>query len=201
MRGICPPFSLSELWRCFLLTSAWHGKFFSLRFLREVVNDNILPLQAFPNGSPRAPEAGALLIWQKGGEFNETGHVAIITQLWITKFVLLSKNVIHTPLPPWQQWTRELEMVVENGCYTLRDTFDDTTILGWMIQTDDTQYSLSQPDIANQSLAIRGARLPEKGQFDGQWLDRRDPLQKLCTGERARYQSGPVPVFYHHRER
>ncbi len=69
-------------------------------------------------------------------------------------------------------------MVVENGCYTLRDTFDDTTILGWMIQTDDTQYSLSQPDIANQSLAIRSARLPEKGQFDGPWLDERDPLQK-----------------------
>ncbi|WP_149806555.1 CHAP domain-containing protein, partial [Salmonella enterica] len=58
---------------------AW--EIFSLRFLREVVNDTILPLQAFPNGSPRAPEAGALLIWQKGGEFNETGHVAIITQL------------------------------------------------------------------------------------------------------------------------
>ena len=32
---------------------AW--EIFSLRFLREVVNDNILPLQAFPNGSPRAP--------------------------------------------------------------------------------------------------------------------------------------------------
>ncbi|MDG2887063.1 bifunctional glutathionylspermidine amidase/glutathionylspermidine synthase, partial [Vibrio parahaemolyticus] len=30
---------------------AW--EIFSLRFLREVVNDNILPLQAFPNGSPR----------------------------------------------------------------------------------------------------------------------------------------------------
>lgn len=155
---------------------AW--EIFSLRFLREVVNDNILPLQAFPNGSPRAPEAGALLIWQKGGEFNETGHVAIITQLLDNKIRIAEQNVIHTPLPPGQQWTRELEMVVENGCYTLRDTFDDTTILGWMIQTDDTQYSLSQPDIANQSLAIRGARLPEKGQFDGQWLDERDPLQK-----------------------
>jgi len=35
---------------------AW--EIFSLRFLREVVNDNILPLQAFPNGSPRAPVAG-----------------------------------------------------------------------------------------------------------------------------------------------
>ncbi len=40
-----------------------------------------------------------------------------------------------------------------------------------MIETDDTQYSLSQPDIADQSLAIRGARLPEEGQFDGRWLD------------------------------
>ena len=58
---------------------AW--EIFSLRFLREVVNDNILPLQAFPNGSPRAPVAGALLIWDKGGEFKDTGHVAIITQL------------------------------------------------------------------------------------------------------------------------
>ena len=57
---------------------AW--EIFSLRFLREVVNDNILPLQAFPNGSPRAPVAGALLIWDKGGEFKDTGHVAIITQ-------------------------------------------------------------------------------------------------------------------------
>lgn len=35
---------------------AW--EIFSLRFLREVVNDNILPLQAFPNGSPRAPGRG-----------------------------------------------------------------------------------------------------------------------------------------------
>ncbi|MGS9169599.1 bifunctional glutathionylspermidine amidase/glutathionylspermidine synthase, partial [Salmonella enterica subsp. enterica serovar Infantis] len=81
---------------------------------------------------------------------------------------IAEQNVIHTPLPPGQQWNSEMQMVLENGCYTLLDTFDDTTILGWMIQTDDTQYSLSQTEIANQSMAIRGARLPEKGQFDGQ---------------------------------
>ena len=106
---------------------AW--EIFSLRFLREVVNDNILPLQAFPNGSPRAPVAGALLIWQKGGEFKDTGHVAVVTQLLENKIRIAEQNVLHTPLPPGQQWTRELEMVVENGHYTLRDTFDDTTIL------------------------------------------------------------------------
>ncbi|PJX01577.1 bifunctional glutathionylspermidine amidase/glutathionylspermidine synthase, partial [Escherichia coli] len=35
---------------------------FSLRFLREVLIDNILPLQAIPNCLQRAPVAGALLI-------------------------------------------------------------------------------------------------------------------------------------------
>ncbi len=38
---------------------------FSLRFLRQVINDKILPLHAFENGSRQAPVAGALLIWQK----------------------------------------------------------------------------------------------------------------------------------------
>lgn len=148
---------------------AW--EIFSLRFLREVVNDNILPLQAFPNGSPRAPVAGALLIWDKGGEFKDTYHVAIITQLHGNKVRIAEQNVIHTPLPQGQQWTRELEMVVENGGYTLKDTFDDTTILGWMIQTEDTEYSLPQPEIAGELLKISGARLENKGQFDGKWLD------------------------------
>lgn len=70
--------------------------------------------------------------------------------------------MIHTPLPQGQQWTRELEMVVENGGYTLKDTFDDTTILGWMIQTEDTEYSLPQPEIAGELLKISGARLENK---------------------------------------
>lgn len=119
-----------------------------------------------------------MLIWQKGGEFKDTGHVAVVTQLLENKIRIAEQNVLHTPLPPGQQWTRELEMVVENGCYTLRDTFDDTTILGWMIQTEDTRYSLPQPEIASDSLKIGGARLEDNGQFDGKWLDEQDPLQK-----------------------
>ncbi|CAK9886616.1 MAG: Bifunctional glutathionylspermidine synthetase/amidase [Candidatus Erwinia impunctatus] len=35
---------------------------FSLRYLRQVVNDAILPLQAFANGGKRPPVAGAILI-------------------------------------------------------------------------------------------------------------------------------------------
>lgn len=155
---------------------AW--EIFSLRFLRQVVNDNILPLQAFANGSKRAPQAGALLIWQKGGEFHETGHVAVITQLLDDKVRIAEQNVIHSPLPLGQQWTRELRMTVENGTYTLHDTFNDTEILGWMIQTGDTEHSIPQPELDGELLKISGARLKNKRQFDGKWLNENDALQQ-----------------------
>lgn len=155
---------------------AW--EIFSLRFLRQVVNDNILPLQAFANGSKRAPQAGALLIWQKGGEFHETGHVAVIAQLLDDKVRIAEQNVVHSPLPLGQQWTRELRMTVENGTYTLHDTFDDTEILGWMIQTDDLEHSIPQPELDGELLKISGARLKNKRQFDGKWLNENDALQQ-----------------------
>lgn len=150
---------------------------FSLRFLRQVVNDNILPLQAFANGSLRSPVAGSLLIWHKGGEFYETGHVAVITQLVDNKVRIAEQNVTHTLLPQGQQWTRELTLEVRDGHYTIHDTFDDTTILGWMIQTDDPAHSLPQPTISGEALAIHGARLDKRGQFAGKWLNEQDPLQ------------------------
>ena len=151
---------------------------FSLRFLREVVNDNILPLQAFANGSRRPPIAGSLLIWQKGGEFKHTGHVAVITQLVGNKVRIAEQNVIHSPLPQGQQWTRELTLEVKNGIYTIKDTFADTEILGWMIQTADTEHSLPQPVLPGEAMAIKGARLPNKGQYRGNWLNEKDSLQK-----------------------
>lgn len=151
---------------------------FSLRFLRQVVNDNLLPLQAVANGATRPPVAGALLIWQKGGEFKHTGHVAVITQLLGNKVRIAEQNVIHSPLPAGQQWTRELVLEVKNGHYTVKDTFDDTAILGWMVQSDDTQGTLPQPEIPAKKLAITGARLSEQGQFNGRWLNDKDPLQE-----------------------
>lgn len=70
----------------------------------------------------------------------------------------------------------ELEMVVENGCYILKDIFDDIIILGWMIQMEDIEYSLLQLEIVGELLKISGACLENKGQFDGKWLDEKDLL-------------------------
>ena len=151
---------------------------FSLRFLRQVVNDTLVPLQAFANGSLKKPEAGALLIWDEGGEFERTGHVAIITEVLDDKIRIAEQNVIHHRLPRGQQWTRELKMTLSPTGYTLHDTFSNTTILGWMIQTEDTQYSLPQPIPQSELLQIHANHIPNNGQFAGKWLNENDPFEK-----------------------
>lgn len=149
---------------------------FSLRFVRQVVNDALLPLQAFANGSQQPPAAGCLLIWQEGGEFKHTGHVAIITEVLEDKVRIAEQNVIHHCLPFGQQWTRELPLTRENGGYTLHDTFDDTAILGWMIPTGANAHSLPRPHIAPHLLNIHAQQLENHGQFDGAWLNQNEPL-------------------------
>jgi glutathionylspermidine amidase/synthetase len=104
--------------------------------------------------------------------------VAVITQLVGNKVRIAEQNVIHAPLPQGQQWTRELTLEVKEGVYTIKDTFADTKILGWMIQTADTEHSLPQPVLPGEEMKISGARLPNKGQFRGNWLNEKDTLQK-----------------------
>lgn len=70
-------------------------------------------------------------------------------------------------------------MEVKSGGYTLKDTLDGITTLGWMIQTEDTEYSLPQSETAGELLKISGARLENKGQFGGKRLDEKNPLQDV----------------------
>lgn len=69
---------------------AW--EIFSLRFLREVVNDNILPLQAFPNGSPRAPVAGRFLSGIKAVNLKTLTMSPSLPNCMATKSVLRNRT-------------------------------------------------------------------------------------------------------------
>ncbi|MEX9947109.1 bifunctional glutathionylspermidine amidase/synthase [Providencia alcalifaciens] len=150
---------------------------FSLRFLRHVVDDGILPLRAYQNGSQMKPTAGSLLIWAEGGEFEHTGHVAVITHVLENKVRIVEQNVLHHKLPAGQQWTRELPLSVDNGSYTLSDTFTDTTILGWMIQTDNDQYAYKEPEINPQLMELHAAQLGSQINFNQSWLDESNPIE------------------------
>lgn len=150
---------------------------FDLRFMRQVVNDDILPLQAYANGGSRPPIAGALLIWQQGGEFEHTGHVAIITRVLADRVQIVEQNVIHHPLPAGQQWTRELALHQRDDGYHLQDTFNDTEILGWMVQTSDSQGALPLPQTEPHLLAIHSQRVSAPQTLNGQWLDDQQPTE------------------------
>jgi len=66
---------------------------FKLRSIRDVNSQNRLPLNAFKNGAKHHPQVGSLLIWGEGGEFEETGHVAVVVVVEVheIKYALLSK--------------------------------------------------------------------------------------------------------------
>ena len=169
---------------------------FALRFLRHVVDDGILPLRAYQNGSQMKPTAGSLLIWAEGGEFEHTGHVAIITQVFDNKVRIVEQNVLHHKLPAGQQWTRELPLNTDNGSYTLSDTFTDTTILGWMIQTDNNQYAYKEPEINPQLMELHAAQLDSQVNFKQCWLDESNPIELAYVKANHGYKLNANPHEY-----
>ena len=150
---------------------------FSLRFLRRVVDDELLPLKAFINGGRVKPVAGGLLIWAEGGEFQKTGHIAVITQVFEDKVRVAEQNVIHHKLPTGQQWTRELPLENNEGNYKISDSFSDTHILGWMVQTDNDEYAYSEPAVNPELMKLHAEHLDHHINFNKHWLDDSNPIE------------------------
>ena len=110
---------------------------FKLRSVRDISNKVELPLNAFKNGSVRHPEPGCLLIWDEGGEFEETGHVAIITEVFADKIRIVEQNMDFVKWPEGRSYSREIRANVgENKDYWLQCPSHGSEILGWVIQTD-----------------------------------------------------------------
>nr|WP_254700783.1 glutathionylspermidine synthase family protein [Paraglaciecola mesophila] len=125
---------------------------FKLRSIRDVVNNVELPLNAFANGAKRRPEVGSMLIWDEGGEFEHTGHIAIVTEVFDNKIRVAEQNMNFSPWPVGQHYAREIEAKIgASGDYWLKCAFSESTILGWVTQTADPTHSESLPD-ANPAL-------------------------------------------------
>ncbi|MDP5032153.1 MAG: bifunctional glutathionylspermidine amidase/synthase [Paraglaciecola sp.] len=121
---------------------------FNLRSVREIASNELLPLQAFKNGAQRHPEVGSLLIWEEGGEFVNTGHVAIITEVSDSYVRIVEQNMDFVPWPDGRDYSREIKVKIgREGDFWIECSFSDATILGWMIQTADTTHAeLSEPE-------------------------------------------------------
>jgi glutathionylspermidine amidase/synthetase len=122
---------------------------FELTSVRDVRNNTRLPMRSFRNGARRPPEPGGLLVWDEGGEFERTGHVAIVVEVLSDRVRFVEQNLDHRVWPGGQRYSREIRANRSpTGEFWLESSFADATILGWVIQTDDDREAvpIEEPD-------------------------------------------------------
>ncbi|NHN36120.1 bifunctional glutathionylspermidine amidase/synthase [Pseudomaricurvus alcaniphilus] len=115
---------------------------FRIPEVKRIEDGEKLPLRAFANGSRRPPEPGCMLIWSEGGEFEETGHVAIVTEVLDDCIRIAEQNLNHLRWPEDCDYGRELPACyADDGSFWVQCSFEDASILGWVIQTDDNSFA------------------------------------------------------------
>jgi glutathionylspermidine amidase/synthetase len=177
-------------WQCVELARRWmyltHGYIFDdiamaydifrLRSVRVVDGESNLPLHSFRNGSKRHPEPGALLIWNEGGEFDVTGHVAIVTEVFPDSVRIIEQNVEDSVWPEERPWSRELHAAVApDGGYWIECSYADASILGWVIQTDDAVHAEKIEEVDRLLFDIRCLEAKAGPHEQETWLNIANP--------------------------
>ncbi len=141
---------------------------FELRTVRDLNTNSRLPFRAFANGSRTHPEVGSLLIWEEGGEFEDTGHVAVVTEVAPDFLRIAEQNVGHQAWPQAQNYARELKArIADDAGYWVECSYADGTILGWMTQTEATLDAepdpMTDPELSTiKALSVAAGELQKK---------------------------------------
>ena len=145
---------------------------FELRSVRDLNTNSRLPLQAFANGARTHPEPGSLLIWEEGGEFEDTGPVAVVTEVTDRYVRVAEQNVGHRPWPEGRSYARELKAKVshDNG-FWIECSFNDGSILGWMTQTEETLDAIPAATADPALSTIKAFHVPTSTPARSAWLN------------------------------
>ena len=145
---------------------------FELRSLRDLKTNQRLPLKSFRNGSRRHPEPGCLLVWDEGGEFERTGHVAVVTEVHPHCIRFVEQNVDNRPWPQGRNYSREIKArTTPTGEYWLECSFGDATILGWVIQTEDDTDAVPVDVVDPELFRLLPLEVERRGQAERAWLN------------------------------
>lgn len=145
---------------------------FRLRQVTVLSDGRKLPIQSFANGAKRCPEVGCLMIWNEGGEYDVTGHVAVVTEVLEDRLRIIEQNVEDKVWPPSETWSRELAMSRSaDGGYWIDCTYENAGIMGWVIQTDDATHAevIVDPDPRQFDLGL--GQVAIDGEPSTDWLD------------------------------
>ncbi|GAB4367254.1 MAG: bifunctional glutathionylspermidine amidase/synthase [Kiloniellaceae bacterium] len=153
---------------------------FRLRDVKVVADGSRLPLRSFRNGARRPPEVGSLLIWNEGGDFDVTGHVAVVTEVLVDagagRVRFVEQNVEDKVWPDGQGFSRELTFTVDaEGGHWIDSTAADAGIMGWVIQTDDPTHAEVIEDVAPALFNMAVRELPAARRPAEDWLDAEQP--------------------------
>jgi glutathionylspermidine amidase/synthetase len=175
---------------------------FRLTTVRAVHENRRLPLKSFRNGAKRPPEPGCLLIWDEGGEFETTGHVAIVAEVTPRYVRVVEQNVGDRVWPAGQDYSREIRAeTTPEGNYWLECSFGDANILGWVIQTDDGTFA-ERSEPPNPKLFDLQVRQVPLGDGQGEpWLNvaNRDEAAYVEFMEGHRLNSNPADQRKYYR--
>jgi glutathionylspermidine amidase/synthetase len=121
---------------------------FRLRSVRKLSGGGRLPLHSFKNGARRRPVPGSLLVWEAAGEFELTGHVAVVTEVGDDFIRVAEQNVDNKPWPQGQNFSRQLAVrITGKGGYLIDPGQEEDAILGWVMQTGDATDAEDIADI------------------------------------------------------
>ncbi|MDT0581534.1 bifunctional glutathionylspermidine amidase/synthase [Brumicola blandensis] len=146
---------------------------FRLSSIRDIKNNTELPLCSFANGSQQPPRVGDLLIWEEGGEFEETGHVAIVSEVFDDKIHIVEQNMSFEAWPDGRNYSREIKAKIgKKGDFWLQCSFDDSVILGWVSQTEDRTHAVEFEELPRglSNIKIQTVNAPAS-KLNGAWLN------------------------------
>lgn len=116
---------------------------FELQYATRIKDGAQIPWDNIPNGSSPRPVPGSVLIWEEGGEFQKTGHVAIVTEVSDNWVRVAEQNVNDTFWPEGRDYARELVVDYEpkSGNYFIHESLwtRGGKILGWKNLPSDFQ--------------------------------------------------------------
>lgn len=149
---------------------------FRLRSVHRVAGGDVLPLRSFRNGARRHPEPGCLLVWDEGGTFEHTGHVAVVVAVHPDRVCIADQNFDHRPWPAGQPYAREIPArVARDGGYWLRCAFGEASILGWVIQTADDRFAETFAEPDRRLFAVRAGTVSASDMEAQSWLNEANP--------------------------
>ncbi len=206
---------LGHKWQCVELARRWmyHTQgyvfedvamaydIFRLRHVRRLADGALLPLQSIRNGAKRRPVPGALLIWNEGGEFEVTGHVAVVTEVSDAWVRCIEQNVEDRVWPDGQSWSRQLPArETADGGYWVDCIYPGSEILGWVVQSDDDTEAEVQLHDEPALFEIQRRHLPAGVTVGREWLNPADPMQanyiKLIGGQTLSNDPADMTAYY-----